>query len=216
MGSVDDVCAAMTDDAVRILMLARVPLLGQVKTRLARHVGAAQALQTHIELLWRNARIAAATGFHFELHYYGDLPSGSGLFRTMAVELGAELVPQVEGDIGVKMLAAAQFQSRPSVLIGADCGDLSVSYLTRAAAELTQSEVVLGPAEDGGYVLVGQRQPLAELFTDIDWGTDAVMQQTRQRLQDSDISYAELPLRWDVDGVEDLRRYWRKNAAGET
>lgn len=190
-----------------MLMLARLPEFGGVKTRLARHVGAAQALSVHVELLRRNATIAAQVGVPFELHYAGDLSSDSGFFRALATELGAELVPQVAGDIGAKMLAAAGFRTQPSVLIGADCGDLSVAYLQSAVVALREAPVVLGPAEDGGYVLVAQREPMPVLFTGIDWGTDRVLAQTRKNLGSAGVVCIELPVRWDVDGVVDWRRY---------
>ena len=155
----------MSESPVRMVMLARVPRYGYVKSRLARHAGKPTALRAHVALLAHNASIAAATGLPFELHYAGD--ASNPFFSALAATTGAALVPQAEGDIGVRMLAAARYSSTsspdPSIVIGSDCGALSVGYLESAVAALSSADVVLGPAEDGGYVLVGQRKPVAPL-----------------------------------------------------
>jgi len=81
--------------------------------------------------------------------------------------------------------------------------------LQLAAQRLERAQVVLGAAEDGGYVLIGQREPYPELFSGVSWGTDRVAVQTRERATAAGLSIAELPLQWDVDGVTDWRR-WRR------
>ena len=101
-------------------MMARVPAYGRVKSRLAKHVGKPRALQTHVELLKRNVLVAAAAaesaGLLFELHFGGEAPGP--FFTEMARLSSAALVPQTEGDIGARMLAAAQRQTGPSLIIG--------------------------------------------------------------------------------------------------
>ncbi len=186
-------------------MLARVPVYGQVKSRLAKHVGKARALAAHVQLLKRNAALAARSGMPFELHFVGE--SNRPFFQQLASETGASLVAQVGGDIGMRMLAAARASSSPSLIIGSDCGSMTGRYLIDAARALAKSDVVLGGAEDGGYVLIGQRTPFPELFAGVDWGSERVAAQTRERARELGVSVAELPVLWDVDSVDDWRRF---------
>lgn len=204
--------SAGTAEAAKLIMLARVPEFGQVKSRLAEHIGKSQALRTHLELLERNAFIAKASGLPFELHVVGD--TKAPWFAHFRQRLGVPLHPQGPGDIGAKMLFAAQrcaldsaHAGAASIIIGSDCGGLSVDYLQRAAQRLDQAEVVLGPAEDGGYVLIGQRQPYPDLFSAVSWGTGRVVAQTRELARGAGLGMTELPLQWDVDGVADWRRW---------
>jgi rSAM/selenodomain-associated transferase 1 len=93
------------------------------------------------------------------------------------------------------------------VLIGTDCPALNPAYVECAFEALQEGvEVVLGPAEDGGYVLVGMRQPVPEMFSNISWGSGAVLEETVQRLQQLGLSYRLLETLWDVDTVDDLPR----------
>jgi len=186
-------------------MMARVPVYGGVKSRLAKHVGKARALAAHAQLLRHNVALAAGSGMPFELHYVGD--SGRVFFQELAREAGALLVAQVEGDIGARMLAAARSSVGPSLIIGSDCGSMTEPYLGAAAKALETADVVLGSAEDGGYVLIGQKTPLPELFVGVDWGTERVASQTRDRALELGVSVAELPILWDVDNVDDWRRF---------
>ena len=73
--------------------------------------------------------------------------------------------------------------------------------------------MVIGSAEDGGYVLIGQRTPFPELFTGVDWGTEKVVAQTRERARGLGVSVVELPVQWDVDSIEDWRRFQRAKSA---
>ena len=192
-------------EGTRLIMLARVPVYGQVKSRLAKHVGKARALAAHVQLLKRNAALAARSGMPFELHFVGE--SNRPFFQQLASETGASLVAQVGGDIGMRMLAAARASSSPSLIIGSDCGSMTGRYLIDAARALAKSDVVLGGAEDGGYVLIGQRTPFPELFAGVDWGSERVAAQTRERARELGVSVAELPVLWDVDSVDDWRRF---------
>jgi glycosyltransferase A (GT-A) superfamily protein (DUF2064 family) len=93
------------------------------------------------------------------------------------------------------------------VLIGTDCPPLDGDYLARALAAMADRDAVLGPAEDGGYVLLGLWRAAPELFADMPWGTDRVAALTRQRMAALGWRWAELPMLWDLDRPEDLARY---------
>jgi glycosyltransferase A (GT-A) superfamily protein (DUF2064 family) len=96
--------------------------------------------------------------------------------------------------------------SEAVVLIGTDCPELSAAYVVSALEELNGQDAVLGPAEDGGYVLLGLRRSAPELFRDIPWGGDGVAAYTRARMGDLGWCWRELPVLWDVDRPADLAR----------
>lgn len=201
----EPVPSQFSSETTRLIMMARVPAYGQVKSRLAKHVGKARALAAHVELLKHNAALAASSGMPFELHFVGD--SERPFFQQLAQETGASLVAQASGDIGRRMLIAARGASSPSLIIGSDCGSMTLPYLRDAAKALETTDVVLGSAEDGGYVLIGQQAPKPELFEGVDWGTEHVAAQTRERAKGLGVSLEELPIQWDVDNVDDWRRF---------
>ena len=105
-------------------------------------------------------------------------------------------------------MAAFQAAAGPTIVIGSDCPALTPSHLRQAADVLREGrDVVVIPAEDGGYVLIGSRRPQPGLFNGMTWGTDQVMAQTRQRLAHSGLTWRELPPLWDVDRPADLALY---------
>ncbi|MGB7542815.1 MAG: TIGR04282 family arsenosugar biosynthesis glycosyltransferase, partial [Burkholderiales bacterium] len=114
------------------------------------------------------------------------------------------------GDLGERMqraLAAALARSERAILVGSDIPALSAQYLRDADRSLAGGDdVVLGPAEDGGYVLIGLRRCDPELFREIPWGGPTVLAETRWRIARLGLRSRELPALWDVDRPEDLER----------
>ncbi len=128
-----------------------------------------------------------------------------------------DVVPQVEGTFGERLKSAFQaaFGEGPSkvVVIGGDTPMLPRAFLQAAVRGLDEHRVVLGPAEDGGYYLLGLRAPftgLETLFEDIDWGSDRVFNQTHARCLDTDLKTLVLPKYFDVDRCADLHRLARE------
>jgi glycosyltransferase A (GT-A) superfamily protein (DUF2064 family) len=93
------------------------------------------------------------------------------------------------------------------VLVGSDCPGLDRAYLARAINSLSRAEIVLGPAEDGGYVLIGARNITPEVFRGIEWGTSSVYRQTASRLIGAGVDWQALPTNRDIDRPGDLA-YW--------
>ena len=93
------------------------------------------------------------------------------------------------------------------VLIGCDCPRVSESYLSRAFVELSDSDLVLGPVEDGGYFLIGMHKPQSELMTAMSWGNARVTTETLKRAKASGLSCSILPTLWDVDDLADYQRF---------
>src|SRR6185437_13648398 len=123
-------------------------------------------------------------------------------------ELGVALKRQPEGDLGARMLAA--FSNTPTLVIGTDCPALTPTHLRAAAQALDTHDVVLIPAEDGGYVLIGAKRPHPELFEAMTWSVPTVLAETRGRIAALGLSAAEFVTLWDVDTETDLARMERQ------
>jgi len=202
----------MGDAAIdcRILIFAKAPTPGQVKTRLIPVLGESGAAELQRQLIERTLHTAAAAALG-AIELWCAPGAEDPFLAACAKRHGTRLRTQGEGDLGTRMARALESvlaAGSPGLLIGCDCPVLTPAYLRDAAAALAGGDdAVLGPAEDGGYVLIGlARRPTAELFEDIAWGTATVMQETRARLGRANWRWRELALLWDVDRPEDLPR----------
>lgn len=192
--------------SVSLHMLARAPRPGRVKTRLIPALGDQGACDLQRLLVERALRLPAE-GFSQRFLWLDDGPDAQ--LQTLADEHGWTLVEQPAGDLGERMRLIAALglvESDAVMLIGNDCPALDADYLGQARTALVEASVVLGPAEDGGYVLLGLRQNDPLLFSDMPWGTAQVLSVTRTRLAALGWRHAELPELWDVDRPEDLQR----------
>jgi hypothetical protein len=194
----------------RIMIFAKAPTPGRVKTRLIPALGERGAAQLQRQLIERTLHTAVAAGLG-TLELWCAPGPAHPFFAACAKRHGIRLQTQGEGDLGMRMtraLESALAAGSPGLLIGCDCPALTPAYLREAAAALSGgNDAVFGPAEDGGYVLIGlARSPPAQLFADIAWGTATVMQETRTRLARGNWRWRELAPLWDVDRPEDLRR----------
>jgi rSAM/selenodomain-associated transferase 1 len=197
-----------------LLVFARPPVAGQVKTRLAKSIGHEAALQVYRSLFAVTVKTAAASAAD-DIFIYVAGTTNHPWVRSLAQQYGATLARQRGSDLGERMYNALAEQleaEKQSVLIGTDCPVLTADYIDRTFAMLASgSNVVIGPAEDGGYVLVGANQVRREWFSNIDWGTDRVFRQTREQIRKSGGSLAVMETLWDVDRHEDLLR-WQSQA----
>ncbi|HQR20585.1 MAG TPA: TIGR04282 family arsenosugar biosynthesis glycosyltransferase [Burkholderiaceae bacterium] len=188
----------------QIAVLARTPVPGQVKTRLISRLGAVRAAELQAHLTERALQRAREACAHVALWLDGPADSGS---EELARRFGAELLYQPDGDLGQRMLAAVRYAhalDMDSILIGTDCPAQAPDDLRQARTRLARSDVVLQPAHDGGYVLIGIREPHPELFTDIEWGSDKVLDATRRRCVGHGLRLAELHALPDLDRPDDL------------
>ncbi len=198
----------MSADA-RIVVLAKAPVAGLVKTRLAPRLGAEGAARLHAELVHRTLRTAleAAVG-PVELCAAPSLQHP--FFAACEREHTIALSEQGEGDLGDRMARVIGRVARSGtrvVLLGADCPALDAAYLREAVQSLDRCDVVLGPAEDGGYVLVAARRLVPEMFRGPHWGTATVLEETRIRLREAGVAWCELATLWDLDRPEDYERW---------
>ncbi|MEI2771716.1 MAG: TIGR04282 family arsenosugar biosynthesis glycosyltransferase [Candidatus Competibacter sp.] len=196
----------------RLLIFAKAPIPGRVKTRLAGRLGTRGAARLYRQLLCRTLALARAARLcPVELWCAPD--ARHGFFVACRREYGVRLRRQCAGDLGKRMSHAFNRTSTENgyaVLIGSDCASVGTTELRAALDQLaTGRDAVLGPAADGGYVLVGLRRPCPSLFRGIAWSTPAVLAATRRRLRQAGLYWAELPVGWDVDTPADLRRLRR-------
>jgi rSAM/selenodomain-associated transferase 1 len=200
--------------AQRLLVFARLPERGRVKTRLAESLGEERALaayetmlrdllisigksssETEIEILW--APTENANGETLS-RAFGDLPT--------AMQTGANLGDRLSMAFSERFFFHA---TQKIIAIGVDDPSLPRTLIDHALALLDSCEWVIGPAEDGGYYLIGCRAAAFDpmIFQDIAWGTSTVFTSTIGRIAAWQSSVAVLPVRWDIDVVEDWERY---------
>lgn len=195
---------------IDIAIMAKAPVPGFAKTRLIPAIGAhaAAVLQERLTVQAVKTARAAALG-HVTVWCAPDARHAA--FRDLVTQHRVTLRPQPDGDLGARMLAA--IGERPTLVIGTDCPALTPAHLQEAAAALSHADVVLIPAADGGYVLIGARKPQPALFERMAWGTDTVIDETRARIAALGLACVELDLLWDVDTENDLARMEREYPA---
>jgi uncharacterized protein len=201
--------ASAAETACRVMVFARAPTPGEAKTRLIPALGKAGAAALHRRLAVHSLR--AATDANLGPVELWCAPDTSDLFfRECQRSLGISLYAQGGGDLGARMQRAfesALARSRRAILVGSDIPALSAQYLRDAERALAGGDdVVIGPAEDGGYVLVGLSRCDPELFRGIPWGGSEALAETRRRIAALAWRVIELPALWDVDRPEDLER----------
>ncbi|MDZ4129017.1 MAG: TIGR04282 family arsenosugar biosynthesis glycosyltransferase, partial [Hydrogenophaga sp.] len=194
------------------------PVAGLAKTRLIPLLGAAGAARAQRGFALRTLATArsASTG---EVTLWCAPDAAHRFFRALAVRRGVATMAQPAGDIGQRMAAAMQhhFARAPHthlLIAGTDCPVLTPSHLQQAADALQDHDAVLIPAEDGGYVLIGLRRPVPEVFTEVPWSTAQVLGRTRERLRGCGASWQELPSLWDVDEPADWLRWQAQREHG--
>jgi rSAM/selenodomain-associated transferase 1 len=198
--------ASATPEPVALAILAKAPVAGAVKTRLIPALGAAGAAALHARLTERTVETACSAAIGPVTLWVTPAPPDA-YFTALASRFPIGLATQPDGDLGTRMLAACRAAAAPTIVIGTDCPALTPAHLRQAADALRAgSDVVVIPAEDGGYVLIGSRRPQPKLFEDMIWGTDTVMAETRRRVAKHGLRSCELPTLWDVDRPEDLAR----------
>ncbi len=194
---------------IAIAVLAKAPIPGLAKTRLIPALGPERAARLHERLLVTAVETALQVG---NVTLWAAPDYSHPAFQSFAPRL--RLACQPAGDLGVRMLAAITGAGGPALVIGTDCPALSADHL-RAGADLLRDgiDVVVNPAEDGGYVLIGMRAPEPRLFADMAWSTPTVMIETRRRLAGLNLSWREPICLWDVDVPEDVQRMRAENLA---
>lgn len=187
-----------------LIQFAKAPVLGQVKTRMQPVLSTAQSLALHRQLVRRTHQTLHREALcQTQLWVSGE--DSDGFFHSLKP---LPVIKRQRGEgLGERMhwAIATSLQSWQSVvLIGSDCPAISSGYSRSALCALDSVDVVLGPATDGGYVLIAMKSPEPGVFEGVDWSTPQVLLQTRQRLATLGLSSFELPVLNDIDRPEDL------------
>jgi rSAM/selenodomain-associated transferase 1 len=195
---------------VSIVILAKAPIPGFAKTRLIPAIGAHAAAVLQERLTERTVATALAAGIG-PVTLCCDPDATHVTFLKMVTRMKITLRPQPPGDLGTRMLAAVATSTGPVLVIGTDCPALTEAHLRSAAMALRDgNDVVLIPAERGGYVLLGMREAQPRLFSNIAWGGSSVLADTRARIVEQRLMLVERPPLWDVDTEIDLARLDRE------
>ena len=196
----------------RLIVLARAPLPGEAKTRLAASIGEMEAAGVYARMLYAyllelaRADLAGIT-LQLSVASAATLPFFAEAFPEY------DLVAQCEGDLGARL--AASFEdafaagAESVVVTASDPPALDSALIRRAFDALERAPAVIGPCPDGGYYLLGMRTPGASLFEGVAWGTDRVLRQTERLASAAGLTMLRLPEHLDIDIGEDLIR-WRE------
>jgi len=197
----------MAGDAL-IVVFAKAPVPGNVKTRLIPALGAEGAALLHAALTERALSTATASGMDVLLCAAPD--ADHAFFRACAEDFDVPLAGQLaNADLGARMLHALRQglqQYQHVLIVGADCPSLTSHHLRAAARQLASHDVVIGPADDGGYVLIGAARTEPQMFDAIEWGAHDVLARQRDALRRASLDWCEMETLWDVDRPEDLPR----------
>ena len=193
--------------AIPVLVFTRTPVPGQVKKRLIPAIGAERAANLHRAMLWRTVATAAQAGVG-PVGLWCSPASEHPYIAEIQREFGVNVYLQRGTDLGERMHLALRSQAGPAsgaVLVGTDCPFLEAQDLQLAAQALGDGcDAVIGPAEDGGYYLIGVRESDLEVFSGIRWGSGQVLAATLQKFRDLGWRWRELTTRCDVDRPADL------------
>ena len=187
-----------------LVIFVKNPVLGTVKTRLAKTIGDEAALEVYNDLMQKCHDECLKVDAKRHLFYSKQI-----LEADFWPNDTFEKKLQTEGDLGIKIEAALSnvFQEEGKVLIiGSDCYDLTADIINEAFHLLDQSDVVIGPANDGGYYLLGTNTFHAALFKDIAWSTETVLEETIERAESQKLSVSLLQELIDLDTIEDLNK----------
>jgi uncharacterized protein len=198
-------------------IFAREPVAGAVKTRLAAAIGAARAAAVYRELTavtLQHARRALALGHVAAVELWCTPSAGTPWFNACAATAAASQHVQSDGDLGVRMrkaIADGLTRAEGVLLIGTDCPLLDATTISAAAVMLATHDAILGPAEDGGFVLVGARVKIS--FDGVRMSTAHTAHDTLGVFAQEGLCCGMLPELWDVDEAADLER-WQRLRAG--
>ena len=186
-----------------LLIFSKKPELGKVKTRLAKDIGDDKALQIFRQLLFYTFDVAERAGVYTIACFTEEDQI------TLDTIPYSDFYQQESGDLGDKMFKGFEHAKKQGfnklVVIGTDCADLTKEIIQEAYQKLEDHDVVIGPAKDGGYYLLGMKEPKQHLFENIDWSTEKVLDQTIESIKSKNETFCLLEELSDIDNIEDLK-----------
>lgn len=201
-------------NAKAVLVFAKPPRPGHVKTRLRGRLTAQEAAEVHLACVKDTAAMVASVGGYRKwLLVAGRLGATQKLAQQALLSSRWRLGVQTGHDLGARLERAfrTHFEAgaKKVVVVGTDTPWMGPQRIVRAFQLLDAADVVIGPTEDGGYYLIGARRLVPEMFRGIRWGTETVSAQTLAALRRANASHRLLPRDFDLDRPEDLHRVAR-------
>ena len=197
--------------ASTLIVFARKPVKGKVKTRLGKVIGCYRAMEVYRFLLMSTLRELQTIRRVRKILMVAD-PADISWFRRQLFCRGWIVRPQTVGNLGRRMEQAFSYELRRSgsvVLVGSDVEAIQAKDIIQTFTLLGQGvETVIGPALDGGYWLLGRSDCDADIFNDIKWGGSQVFSKTKKKLESTGCSYCEISQRRDIDSRSDLDWYF--------
>lgn len=187
-----------------LLLFAKAPIAGRVKTRLQSHCSAEQAAKI-AEVLMEQSIQKAIQYWSGPVYLSVWLDQAHPFLQTMASRYSVSITRQCEGDLGAKMNHALKQYGYPAAVMGCDVPHISSEVLEQAQQVLSDGRSVIGPSEDGGYYVLGLTEPAAHLFRGVNWGTSRVFEQTLERASLRQHDLYHLPTLIDIDEWTDLQ-----------
>ncbi|MGS0748774.1 TIGR04282 family arsenosugar biosynthesis glycosyltransferase [Halpernia sp. GG3] len=194
----------MKDNA--LIIFAKNKIEGQVKTRLAATLGNEMAMEIYnqlLETLYQNIQFLEAEKFVYYSSFIED-DIWRNDFYDKKIQTGDDLGERMRNAFAKVFKNTDNFSDQKVILIGTDCPDVNHNILETAYEKLKDFDIVIGPALDGGYYLLGMKSENSFLFKNIKWSTDQVLSQTIEHLKENNLSYFLLPELSDIDEEKDL------------
>lgn len=190
-----------------LILFTKYPIPGKAKTRLIPALGCEMAADLHRQMTEKTVatarKLAQEEGVYIRVFYEG------GSLDVMREWLGEmDFERQKNGDLGEKMhdafVKGFSCRAQKIVIIGTDCPTLTVDILKEAFLKLKEYDLVIGPASDGGYYLIGLKKRNKYLFKGISWGSGRVLHQTKKKADEYGLNVATLETLCDIDRPNDL------------
>ncbi len=189
-----------------LLIFVKYPEPGKVKTRLAKNIGKERAAQTYSDMAKTVIHNVRSSEYE-TIIFFDPLDRKSDVEGWLQIN-GRNLFPQKGKSLGERMKNAFReafsIGAKKAVIIGTDCVEISYGIISEAFHTLGKVDVVIGPAVDGGYYLLGLKEPTPEIFNDIHWSTSLVLNQTLKKLMGRRLEFKLLKTLKDIDTVADL------------
>lgn len=189
--------------------MIKYPEPGRVKTRLAKDIGNEKAAEIYRQVAEQVINKTRATKTAYDRIIFFHPPERLPDFEMWIP--GNRFILQHGDDVGERMDHAIRelltLGAEKAVITGADIPDLDSDIIARAFAALDDADIVIGPAKDGGYYLIGMKEPHAEIFRGVPWGTEMVLKHTVRMIEGLHLTVAKTPDLSDIDRVEDMANF---------
>lgn len=192
-----------------LILFLKYPEKGKVKTRLAKDIGNEKALLIYKKLVSKLLNQLDINNYDISIYYFPENKKNEVKKWINLPDI--KYLPQSGDDLGARMLNAFKdsisLKYAKTVIIGTDCLEINDNIISKSFYLLDDSDLVLGPATDGGYYLIGLKTIIEPLFKNISWSTDKVLKQTLNKAKELNIEYKFLDFLSDIDTLEDLNNY---------